>query len=387
MSSGHPKTYVVTGGGTGGHITPILAVAHALKEQDETCRVIYIGEKGGRFTDLTAGHEAIDAVHTIWAGKLRRFHGRSLWDHLSDVRLVLSNIRDVFLLVLGCMQSLILVARLRPDAIFLKGGFVGVPVGIAGAVWRKPMVTHDSDAIPGLANRIVSRFAHMHAVAMSPDLYPYPSSKTVQVGVLVEPGFQPVDRKQQLLFMEQIAIPKSATVLLVTGSSSGAQRINEAVKQIIDQLLHDYPDLHVIHQTGRGFGQFYEPYAHARLHVLEFMRPMYAYTGAADIVVARASANTLAELGTQRKPVIAVPNPFLTAGHQLKNARILEEQGAVVSVTETIDGTNAADLDVAIRTLLNNPSERQRLANNLSQLTKTGAAQRLATLLRNAAEK
>lgn len=381
MSSVRHKIFVLTGGGTGGHITPILAVALALKKQDPHCQIIYIGEKGSRFADLTKEHEAIDVVHTIWAGKLRRFHGRSWWDHLSDVRLVLLNIRDLFFLLMGSLQSLVLIARLKPDAIFLKGGFVGVPVGLAGAILRQVLVTHDSDAIPGLANRIVSRFVSTHAVAMEPALYPYPTDKTVQVGVLVEPGFQPVSPMQREAFASQIGIPKAATVLLITGSSSGAQRINEATKAIITQLLSDYPSLHVIHQTGKGFGNFYEPYRHERLHVLEFMRPMYVYTGAADIVVARASANTVAELGTQHKPVIVVPNPFLTAGHQLKNARILESYNAVITVTETIDGTNVTELDLAVRTLLNNPHERMRLARNLQKFTKAGAAEHLATIL------
>lgn len=385
MSSDLPRTYVLSGGGTGGHITPILAVASALKQQDPTCNIVYVGEKGGKFADLTANHEAIDVVHTIWAGKLRRFHGRSVWDHITDIRLMFFNIRDILFLLIGCAQSVILLLQLKPQAIFLKGGFVGVPVGLAGALLRRPLLTHDSDAIPGLANRIVSRFVRTHAVSMEPALYPYPVAKTTQVGVLVEPGFQPVGSAEQAAFRHDIAIPVDATVLLITGSSSGAQRLNEAVMQIVDQLLTDYPSLHIVHQTGRGFADIYGEYRHDRLQVVAFMRPMYAYTGAADIVVARASANTLAELGTQNKPVIAVPNPFLTAGHQLKNAQILEQQNAIISVTETIEGTNAAELDLAIRTLLNNPTERAQIAGNLHRVTMTGAADTLAKLLIQAA--
>jgi UDP-N-acetylglucosamine--N-acetylmuramyl-(pentapeptide) pyrophosphoryl-undecaprenol N-acetylglucosamine transferase len=160
------KIVLLSGGGTGGHITPILAVAHQLKQQDPTVKTVYVGEHGGKFASLLDGNTDIDEIKTIFAGKLRRYHGDSWFKRLFDVRANLLNLRDLFLFGVGLLQSLWLVKKINPDVVFLKGGFVGVPVGLSAALWHKPFVTHDSDALPGLANRIVSRWAKYHATGM-----------------------------------------------------------------------------------------------------------------------------------------------------------------------------------------------------------------------------
>lgn len=375
------KTVVLTGGGTGGHITPILAVAHQLKRQDPSVRTVYIGERHGKFKELTASHEAIDKTYEIWAGKFRRYHGESWLKRLLDVQTNFLNIRDLFYFAIGAVQSWFLLKKLKPSVVFLKGGFVGVPVGLAAASQKVPFVTHDSDALPGLANRIVSRWTRTHAVALNPDTYRYAKTKTVQVGVLVEPHFKPVTATEQQRMKEELNIPATATLLLVTGGSSGASNVNQAIKQVAPRLLENYQDLYVIHQAGKGKAGIYDSYTHPRLTVVEFMRPMYVYTGAADIVVARASGNTLAELGTQAKAVIAVPNPLLTGGHQLKNAEALQAVDAALIVPETAKGTNAEALQNAIKDLLDHPTRRHELAQNLHRVTLTNAAEKLADLL------
>ncbi len=320
-------------------------------------------------------------MYTIWAGKFRRYHARGLRHTLTDYKTPFLNLRDAVFLVIGTVQSWFLLRKLRPDAVFLKGGFVGVPVGLAAAGRHIRFVTHDSDALPGLANRLVGRWASVHAVALAPETYGYPADNTVQVGVLVEPRFQKVTEVQQGLFKQQINLAADAQVLLITGGSSGAQRLNEAVVKIAAKLLADFPGLWIVHQAGKGKAGVYGDYHHERLTVLEFMRPMYAYTGAADIVVARASANTLAELGVQQKAVITVANPYLTGGHQVKNAELLAQQGAVVTVAETLKGTDEVALDIAIRELINNPDTRHKLAKNLHATTRADAAEKLATIL------
>lgn len=375
------KTILLTGGGTGGHITPLLAVAHALKQADPTVRTVYVGEHGGKFKDLTDAHEAIDETYEIWAGKFRRYNGESWIRRLFDIKTNLLNIRDLFYFVYGTMQSWLLVRRVKPDMIFLKGGFVGVPIGLAARLRKIPFITHDSDAIPGLANRLVGRWAKLHAVALAPDMYRYPASRTVQVGVLVEPSFTEVTSDMQKEMKQQLHINPNHIVLLVTGGSSGARNINIAMKKLAPQLLEDFPNLHIVHQAGRGKADIYGSYIHERLTVVEFMRPMFVYTGSADLVISRASGNTIAELGTQRKAVIAVPNPLLASGHQTKNAQALAEASAAVVVPESARATDEKALDIAIRSLISDASARQHLADNLHGITVHGAAEHLAKLL------
>jgi UDP-N-acetylglucosamine--N-acetylmuramyl-(pentapeptide) pyrophosphoryl-undecaprenol N-acetylglucosamine transferase len=375
------KHYVLTGGGTGGHITPIIAVAHALKDLEPGCHITYVGERGGVFVDLVRDSGVIDDTRAIWAGKFRRYHGESLVRRLLDVRTNFFNLRDGIRIGLGIVQSWFLLKKLKPDVILLKGGFVGVPIGLAAARLGVPFVTHDSDAIPGLANRIVGKWAACHAVALPPEKYKYPAIKTVQVGVLVGPQFVPVTDELQCDYKQQLTLPVEAPLVLITGGSTGAQRLNAAVTRVIDGLLANYPELRVIHQTGKGKADVYGPYRHERLHVVEFMNPMHVYTGAADIVVARGSANTIAELGVQGRAVIVVPNPLLTEGHQLKNAAALVEAGAALCISETAQATNEQELETAIRDLLDHPEKRQAMAARLRNITIVDAAQKLAGVL------
>jgi UDP-N-acetylglucosamine--N-acetylmuramyl-(pentapeptide) pyrophosphoryl-undecaprenol N-acetylglucosamine transferase len=377
----NPTRVVLTGGGTGGHITPIVAVAHELKAQNPDCYIIYIGEKGSKFAGLTNGNETIDEVRTIFAGKLRRYHGESWLRRIFDVRTNFFNLRDAVYLTLGLLQSLFLIRRLKPDVVFLKGGFVGVPVGLSSAFWRIPFVTHDSDAMPGLANRMVAKWAKYHATGMPAEFYSYPKESTRYVGVLVGGDYRLVSEALQQQYKADVGIEPKSRVLLVTGGSLGARRLNDCFRRIADDLLNDYDDLYIVHQVGKGNLDVYEGYEHERLKVVEFLKPMYKYTGAADVVVTRAGANTLAELAVQGRALVVVPNPLLTGGHQLKNAELLVEKGAVLAVDETEFKQGPNKLDEATRILLSDEKRRHSLSSKLQDLSVPDAAAQLAVLL------
>lgn len=279
------------------------------------------------------------------------------------------------------IQAWFLLGKLRPDLVFLKGGFVGVPIGLAAAARRIPIVTHDSDALPGLANRLVSRWARIHATALPAEYYPYAADKVKPVGVLVEHDYQPVTGPLQTQYKKQLDVPKDAQLLLITGGSSGAQVINEAVAAFIDGLLQNHPSLYVIHQVGHGKTETYRHYSHPRLKILEFMKPMFMYTGAADLIITRAGGNAMAEFGTQIKPCIVVPNPHLTGGHQLKNAERLNREEAACIVPESELYNKQHGLLAAIELLLSDDRKRRQLADNLHRITLPDAAQHLALLL------
>lgn len=376
---------ILSGGGTGGHITPILAVAHELKKLDPGTRIVYIGERNGKFAHLTKGHTAIDEVYTIFSGKFRRYHGESWLRRLLDFKTNAQNIRDGSYVVIGICQSLRLVRKVRPNIILLKGGFVGVPVGLAAALLKKPFITHDSDALPGLANRLVSRWAKWHATGMPAEYYNYPKRSVRHVGVLVGEDYQPVTPPLQKQYKIDLGISPASRVLLVTGGSLGARAINLAMVKIAAELLQDFSDLHIVHQVGKGNVKTYGEFKHHRLEVLEFLAGMHTYTGAADLVVTRAGANTLAELGVQGKASIVVPNPLLTGGHQLKNAEYLLQQSAVTVVDEAAMVRDPRQLQLKIEELLKDSVQRQKLADNLKALTIPDASQRLALLLLEAA--
>ena len=372
---------LLSGGGTGGHITPILALAHEIKLLNPQACVIYVGEKGSKFEGLTANNPDIDQIYTVRAGKLRRYYGDSALKRLLDVKTNVLNLRDSIYVLIGVPQASRLLAKIKPDVVFLKGGFVGVPIGLAAAKKHIPIITHDSDAVPGLANKLVSKWVKIHATALPPDVYDYPKSKTVQVGVLVEHNYVPVDEALQKTYKQQIGVPVDKPLLLITGASSGAVRINQTIRGCIETLLADRPDLYVIHQVGKDKLAIYEDFSHNRLQVFEFLKPMYIYMGAADLVVARASGNTVAELGIQGKPVIVVPSPFLAGGHQLKNAEVLAGKGAAVVVQEEQMDDAETGLEPTITNLLNDAPHREVLAKNLHEQIIPDSARQLAVII------
>lgn len=372
---------VLTGGGTGGHITPILALAQELKALNPEVEIIYIGEKESKFSELTDRHPAIDETYSISAGKLRRYHGESWLRRLIDIKTNLLNVRDFFRFLRGLIQAKQLLKSIKPDLVFQKGGFVGVPVGIIAGRQHIPLITHDSDIVPGLANRLVSRWAVLHATAMPAEYYTYPPSKVVQVGVLVDRAYQPVTPDTQREYKLKLSLRPDSPLLLVTGGSSGSKAINKALRHSIATLLQNLATLEIIHQTGKGKAEEYGNFTHERLKVVEFMNPMTDYSGAADIIVTRAGANALAEFGVQGKACIVVPHPHLTDGHQVKNAEVLAEKGAVKVVEEGMLYDSQHGLFAAVTSLLINEKERQLLAKTLHEQTIPDAAHRLAVLL------
>lgn len=279
-----------------------------------------------------------------------------------------------------------MLRRLRPNAVFVKGGFVSVPVGLAAALLNIPIVTHDSDSVPGLANRIVARWAYRHATGMPAELYPYPRETTVFVGVPVASDFQPATPELAATAKQQLQLPKDAQLLLVTGGSQGSTRINEAVRRIVTELLDRQPQLHIVHHVGHGNEEIYSGTQHERLHVEPFIDQFAVVLMAADVVVTRGGANSLAELGVVGKPAIVVPSPFLTGGHQLENAKHLAKKHAVVVVQENEMQAKPALLTERIETLLTDRDRAAQLAANLQKVTKTGAARQLAELLVEAAK-
>src|ERR1044072_5785682 len=219
---------IVTGAGSGGHITPVLAVAHELKKARPDVEIVYIGQRRDALGDIPAADKNIDRTYTVRAGKFRRYHGEGL-KQLLDVKTLYLNLRDIIWVAVGLWQSFWLLGKVRPDVIFIKGGFVGVPVGLSAALRGIPYVTHDSDALPGLANRMIARWAKVHAVALPKEIYDYPPQKTVTVGVPISHQFKKLTAQEVTKERQQIGLGKAGKVLLVTGGGLGARNLNQQV--------------------------------------------------------------------------------------------------------------------------------------------------------------
>ena len=379
---------VLTGGGSGGHITPILAVADELKKQNPTVQLVYIGQSGDKFADIPSNHEQIDEVYLVKAGKFRRYLGEG-WRHFFDLKTIWLNFRDFFRFLFGTWQSYSLLKKIKPAAIFTPGGFVGVPVGLAAALKKIPFITHDLDATPGLANRINARWAVAHAVAFPAEYYKYPKESTHYVGVPVSDEYKKVTPALKTQYRRGLKISNDAKVVCVTGGGLGADRLNRAVVDISAALFGQYPNLFLIHIAGRDHDKeihnLYEKQLNSsalkRLIVKGFVNDLYRYSASADVIVTRAGATTLAEFAMQHLPCIVVPNPILSGGHQTKNAQHLAEQGAIELISENEIKKNPANLLAPIKKLLDYSDKRTNLGDKLGALAKADAAAKLANLI------
>lgn len=376
---------IVSGGGSGGHITPLLAVAAELKRQQPDATVVYIGQRSDRVGSSVGENPAIDGSYSIWAGKLRRYHGQG-WRQLLDVKTMFFNIRDIFYTCMGIVQSLWIISRERPDVVFIKGGFVCVPVGLAAAFWRVPYVTHDSDAIAGLANRIIARWAAMHAVGLPEKMYSYPLVKTKTVGVPISSEYKFINEYKYREYKRTIGIPVDSQVVFVTGGGLGARELNHATINAAPKLLSEFPKLYIVHLTGyKTFQSVLNQYDHTlsqlareRVVVKDFVHDLYKYSGAADVIVTRAGATSIAEFAMQGKACIIVPNPLLAGGHQLRNADAYQAAGAALVVEDAETNTLLAP---GIASLLKDQTTRKLLGEKLHGYANPYAARDLAKLV------
>lgn len=320
-------------------------------------------------------------IHTIVAGKLRRYHHLSVWQHLAWPSLVFRNIGDSFLVGIGVIQSFVKLLLWRPDVIFTKGGYVCLPVGIAARALRIPLVIHDSDAHPGLTNRILAKWATSIATGAPLEYYPYPKEKTSYVGIPINSSFRPYAPAEQAVAKQEWGIDPSQPLLVVTGGGLGAKRLNDAVSVVLEELLKVTSVVLVA-----GAGQYDElrsllPADSDRFQLYPFINTMPKLLAAADLVVTRAGATTILELAASAKPTILVPNAKLTGGHQVKNAAVYQDAGAVLVVNEEELMASPDLLVSTVRSALRETKATTEMAKKFQKFAKPHAASDMAELI------
>jgi UDP-N-acetylglucosamine--N-acetylmuramyl-(pentapeptide) pyrophosphoryl-undecaprenol N-acetylglucosamine transferase len=296
------KRILLTGGGTAGHVTPNLALLPRLREQGYA--VSYIGTAKGIERELVTRENV--PYYTIPAGKLRRY-------------LDLKNITDIVRIKLGFLKSLLLIAKIRPHVLFSKGGFVSCPVVWASWVCRVPVVIHESDLSPGLANRLSIPFAAKVCYSFPETASRLPSKKAVETGIPVRESLLAGDPARGSALC---GFGDRKPVVMVIGGSQGAQAINECVRKSLDKLLSDF---NICHVCGRGNRAEARPGYAQFEYVNNELADLFAL---ADLAVSRAGATTLFELLALKKPSLLIPLPLSASrGDQILNARSFEKQG------------------------------------------------------------
>lgn len=381
---------VVTGGGSAGHVTPILAVAADIKQLNPEAEIIFVRQIGDKKTsELIAaqGSEIIDDVVAIAAGKFRRYHGVAWWKQALDIPMQLRNIRDAFYFAIGFVQSIWLTIIKNPNIVFVKGGYVGLPVGLVATMFKKPLVIHESDTHMGLTNKILSSRATAIGLGVPKEYFHLDNDRAYFVGVPISDQYQKVTEKLQSNYKKQLGVNPEDNLLVVTGGSNGAERINNMMIAIAPELVKK---THVIHQTGNEtFEQTKEAIDESipgelrnNYEMVSFIeKDMHVYLGAGDVVVTRVGITTMSELALSEKPLILIPNPKLVYGHQLMNAQMYDAAGAAVVLDELELMDNPQALLEAVEQLLGSEEERSRLSANLAKLAKPNASEDIAKLI------
>lgn len=299
------KRIILTGGGTAGHVTPNIALLPRLKELQYD--IHYIGSYNGIEKELIEQFGI--PYHGIATGKLRRYFS-------------VQNFTDPFRVLKGMNDAKKLVKILKPDVIFSKGGFVSVPVVLAGKRCHVPTIIHESDMTPGLANKI-SLSAATKVCCNFPETLQYlPDGKAVLTGSPIRQELLSGDKYKAREFL---GFTSDKPVILVVGGSLGAVAVNNAVRSILPELLKSYQ---VIHLCGRGkideSLKGLEGYAQFE-YIKEELMDLFALT---DIVISRAGANAICELLALHKPNLLIPlSANASRGDQILNARSFERQG------------------------------------------------------------
>lgn len=351
-----PKKHIVflAGGGTGGHVVPVFELYKKLKKLPDL-RPIVIGS--GSEIERKFFNDNVD-YKVISAGKLYR-------------RFTLNNIIQLFKFIAGLFQVLFLIAADKPKIIFIKGGYVSLPVAIWAGILRIPYIVHESDIETGLSNKISAKKAEKIFVGFPTENYDFEKDKLIFSGQIIKENFFSENSKNYILF----DLDKDKKTILITGGSQGSANINKNTLKILPELLKKF---NIIHQTGSldydkalKFKNSLDANLKRNYYVKDFLAIvsetdwMLEAVNLADIVVARAGANTLAEVASKGKAIILIPYQHAAGDHQLKNAKVLEENNAAIII---LDKDLTADNLLQKINFLNKPENMKKYEDNSKKI-------------------
>ncbi len=306
------KRIVLTGGGTAGHVTPNLALIPKLKEKEWD--IHYIGSKTG--IERTLIEEIDIPYYPISSGKLRRYFD-------------LKNFQDPFKVLKGIAEAYLIIKKLKPDVIFSKGGFVSVPVVIAGKLNGVPVLIHESDYTPGLANKIAVRFATKMFVTFPEAKAHLPTNKELVTGSPMREELLRSGRKNGLSFR---GFTDKKPVVTIMGGSLGSATLNTIIRDNLRTLLENYQ---IVHLCGKGNidESLLNVEGYRQFEYLSSELPNVA--AATDLVISRAGSNAIFEWLELKKPMLLIPLPkTVSRGDQILNAQSFQKRGFAIVLEE-----------------------------------------------------
>ncbi|MDR2848451.1 MAG: undecaprenyldiphospho-muramoylpentapeptide beta-N-acetylglucosaminyltransferase [Bacteroidales bacterium] len=360
---------IISGGGTGGHVFPAIAIANALIAKNEDTRILFVGAKGRMEMEKVPA-----AGYKIIGLPVRGF----------DRKHLLRNFKVAYQLIVSLFKAWNIVRRFRPDAVIGVGGYVSGPVLFAACLRRIPTLIQEQNSYAGVTNRILAKLVNKICVAYE-DMDRYFPAKKIEItgNPVREHMMDSIMRDASIRFFD---FTEDKPTILVLGGSLGARTINRSVLGCLDTFP---PDIHLIWQTGSEFDdrahrEVAQRNLQEQVKVYRFINRMDLAFAAADLVVSRAGASTISELCITGKPCILVPSPNVAEDHQTKNALALATKDAAIMISdkEAVDKLMATAID-AVR----KPETLEPLSENIRKLAKFNAAQTIAAIVTQLIEK
>jgi len=320
LNTNRPYRLIITGGGTGGHIFPALAIANEFKNRHADAEILFVGAKGRM--EMTRVPEAGYKIIGLWISGLQR-------------KLSLSNLLFPFKLISSYFKARGIVNRFKPDVVIGTGGYASGPILLAATSKKVPSLVQEQNSYAGLTNKQLGEKVQKVCVAY-PEMEKYfPKNKIVFTGNPVRKDILDLDSKREKAH-EHFGLSSKERTLLILGGSLGARTINESVLADIDKLIDS--QVQVIWQTGKFYFESVKAQIQnkdlRRIRVHDFLKQMDLAYAASDVVISRAGALSISEICLAKKPCILVPSPNVAEDHQTKNAMTLVKEGAAQMIKD-----------------------------------------------------
>ncbi|HEX8268918.1 MAG TPA: undecaprenyldiphospho-muramoylpentapeptide beta-N-acetylglucosaminyltransferase [Flavobacterium sp.] len=344
--------FILSGGGTGGHIYPAVAIANELKNRFPDAEFLFVGAKDKMEMQKVpqAGYKIIG----LWISGLQR-------------RLTLDNTLFPVKLISSLLKARTIIADFQPDVVIGTGGFASGPLLQVANFAGIPTVIQEQNSYPGITNKMLSGKAAKICVAYENLGRFFPKNKIVLTGNPVREDLIGIENKRADA-IEYFNLDPNKKTLLVLGGSLGSRRINQLIaKEVVG---FSSQNVQVIWQCGKFYFEEYKHFSNENIQVLPFIDRMDLVYAAADIVISRAGASSVSELCIVGKPVIFIPSPNVAEDHQTKNAQAIVDKEGGILIREAELDTKFTDV---FNTLLNDDEQQQTLSHNIKKLAKVNA--------------
>ena len=344
--------FIISGGGTGGHIYPAIAIANELKTRFPAAEILFVGAKDKM--EMQKVPQAGYPIKGLWIAGLQR-------------KLTFQNLLFPLKLVSSLLKSFAIIYNFKPNVVIGTGGFASGPLLQAANTFGIPTVIQEQNSYPGITNKLLSKKANKICVAYENLERFFPKYKMILTGNPVRQDLIDIESKRDEA-IRYFNLDASKKTLLILGGSLGARRVNQLIQKELNFLLDQ--NIQIIWQCGKLYLNEYKKYNAENVQVLAFIERMDLVYAAADFVISRAGASSVSELCIVGKPVVFIPSPNVAEDHQTKNAQaIVDQKGALLLKEKELD----EKFEMVFSQLITDVNLQKQLSESIKKLAKVSA--------------